>query len=85
MTRIDRFKVKTRMEQLGIVTFEELAKVAGIHSNTVYNALDGYNWRSQTLDALAKALRCDPTDILTVDTNLSFANAPAPKKVPKLA
>jgi DNA-binding Xre family transcriptional regulator len=74
-TRIDRFKVRTRMDQLGIETYQELAKLAGVSEATVYNSLDGYNWRSQTLDALATALRCAPTDIITFGPPPTFTNA----------
>jgi lambda repressor-like predicted transcriptional regulator len=66
-TRIDRFKVKQRMEALGIDTFEELAKRAKLSPATLYNALDGYNWRSTTLDAIANALGCSSREITTID------------------
>lgn len=71
-TRIDRFKVKRWMEQEGIETFDQLAKLARLSPTTVYNALDGYNWRSTTLDAIAKALGCNPLDIVTVDDAASL-------------
>jgi DNA-binding Xre family transcriptional regulator len=66
-TRIDRFKVKRRMENVGIDTFEKLAEKAKLSPTTVYNALDGYNWRATTLDAIAAAIGCNPLDIVTVD------------------
>lgn len=66
-TRIDRFKVKQRMEQIGMATFEELAKKTKLSTATLYNALDGYNWRSSTLDAIANALGCSSRDITTID------------------
>lgn len=66
-TRIDRFKVKQHMEQLGIATFEELAKKAELSPATLYNALDGYKWRSSTLDSIANALGCSSRDITTID------------------
>jgi predicted transcriptional regulator len=66
-TRIDRFKVKQRMEVLGVDTFEELAKRAKVAPATLYNALDGYNWRSTTLDAIANALGCSSREITTID------------------
>jgi DNA-binding Xre family transcriptional regulator len=74
-TRIDRYKVRLRMLQLGIDTFEELAALAGLSQGTIYNSLDGFNWRSQTLDALAKALRCEPTDIITYGPPPTFTSA----------
>ena len=74
-TRIDRFKVKRRMEVEEIDTFENLAKDAGLSPTTVYNALDGYNWRSTTLDAIAAALGCNPFEILTVDTDIVLPKA----------
>lgn len=55
------------MESLGIETFEELAKLAKVSPTTLYNALDGYNWRSTTLDAIANALGCSSRDITTID------------------
>ena len=55
------------METIGLEKFEDLAKRAGLSTATVYNALDGYNWRSQTLDAIANALGCSPRDIITID------------------
>lgn len=83
-TRIDRYKVRTRMEQLGIDTYQELAKLAGLSEATIYNSLDGFNWRSQTLDALAIALRCAPTDIITFGPPPTFTNAPTVTPKPTL-
>lgn len=76
-TRIDRFKVKRRMESEGIDTFETLAKEAKLSPTTVYSALDGYNWRSTTLDAIAAALGCNPLDIVTVDADADLPKAHA--------
>lgn len=69
-TRIDRFKIKRRMRQVEIDTFEALAKKAEISPTTLYSAMDGYNWRATTLDALAAALECNPLDIVTVDAEV---------------
>ena len=67
-TRIDKFKVKRLMGGMeGIETLEDLAELAGVHSNTIYRVLDSYKWKSATLDAIAGALGCNPKDILTVD------------------
>lgn len=67
-TRIDKFKVKRFMEKVeDVYTLEDLAERAGVHSNTMYNVLDSYRWKSATLDAIARALGCNPKDILTVD------------------
>lgn len=67
-TRIDKFKVNRLLSQIdGIDTLEDLAERAGVHKNTVYNVLDSYKWKSATLDSIARALNCNPKDILTVD------------------
>jgi lambda repressor-like predicted transcriptional regulator len=66
-TRIDRFKVKQHMELLGIEKFEVLARRAKLSPTTLYSALDSYNYRSTTLDAIANALGCSSRDITTID------------------
>lgn len=50
-----------------MATFEELAKKTKLSTATLYNALDGYNWRSSTLDAIANALGCSSRDTTTID------------------
>lgn len=66
--RIDKFKVKIRMGKIGnLSTLEELAKAANLGENTVYRSLDSYTWKASTLNAIARALDCNPKDLLTVD------------------
>jgi DNA-binding Xre family transcriptional regulator len=63
-TRLDRFKVVSRWSG----RLDDLAKKADMSPNTLYNALDGYNWTSTTLDKIAAALGCRSIDIITVDS-----------------
>lgn len=65
--RLDRFKVRQRMNECQIEHYKELAVLAQLNENTVYNALDSYNWRAITVDSIAKALRCSPLELITVD------------------
>lgn len=65
--RLDRYKVKQRMEGIGIVHFKDLAVAAGINESTIYNTLDSHNWRSVTVENIARALECNPLELLTVD------------------
>jgi hypothetical protein len=66
-TRLDRYKIKQQMLRCKLEYFRELIDLAGISQTVFYTSLDSYKWRSQTLDALANALRCNPLDLLTVD------------------
>jgi len=66
-TRIDRYKVKQLMAMREIEIFEELIKLTGLSQTTFYAALDSHAWKSQTLDAIANALACEPWDITTRD------------------
>ena len=65
--RLDRYKVKQRMATLHIDHFKELAEKADIGENTMYNALDSHNWRSTTIVSIAKALGCNPLELITID------------------
>ena len=55
------------MRLLEIETFDELAERAGLSAATLYKALDGYNWRRSTLDAIANALKSTSHHITTID------------------
>lgn len=65
--RLDRYKVKQRMLSLRIEHFKELAEKAEIGENTIYQALDSHKWRSTTVASIAKALDCNPLDLITID------------------
>ena len=66
-TRIDRFKVRRLMADRQMGRFEDLIDKAGISQTTFYTSVDSYVWKSKTLDAIAKALGCVSTDLLTDD------------------
>ena len=65
-TKIDRRKVRVKMARAGIEELSELARRSGLHPNTIHKVLDSHNWSSRTLDALAQALDCESTELLTV-------------------
>lgn len=77
-TRIDRKKVAMRMLSSDIESYNDLARRAGLGQNTLSRVLDSYNWSSRTLDAMARALGCKSTDLLTVDCD---PKAPAPLRL----
>ena len=61
--RIDRERVDILMKDRGISSFAELARVAGLHPNTLVKVLKGKNWDSSTAEKLAAALDCNPIDL----------------------
>ena len=65
--RLDRYKVKQRMNDIRLEHIIELATLADLHSNTIYNALDSHKWVSTTVEKIAKALQCNPLELITVD------------------
>lgn len=64
---INKRTVKVLMAAKGIDSNEELAKLAGFSGQTMRNLLDGGEFRSSTLKALADALEVNPLDLLEID------------------
>jgi DNA-binding Xre family transcriptional regulator len=75
-TRLDRYKIKQQMLRCKLEYFRELIDLAGISQTVFYTSLDNHKWRSQTLDALANALRCSPFDLLTIDNAGAYSDTP---------
>lgn len=75
-TRLDRYKIKQQMLRCKMEYFRELIELANISQTVFYTSLDSHKWRSQTLDALANALKCSPLDLLTVDHTGDTAETP---------
>lgn len=65
--RIDRKKIAKKMLTSGAVSSKELAKLANLSSCTVSSALGGKSCSFNTVSKLAKALRCNPEDIATIE------------------
>lgn len=65
--QIDSRTVKVLMATQGIATNEELAKISGFSAETLRRLLNGEDFRSSTLRALATALKCNPLDLLRVE------------------
>lgn len=85
MMRIDRWKVRQQMKQVGIDTFRDLAKMVGVSQQTVSAWFGGAGFTSENLTALCYALECEPGDILTLDPNrlapvVEEIKTPEPKK-----
>lgn len=69
MVRIERWKVQREMQAAGIETFKELAALVGVTPQTMSAWFRGAAFTSQNLEALCRALGCEPGDILTMDPN----------------
>lgn len=65
--RVDRFKVLGQMSKQQIEHFSDLAALSGLAKNTVSSVLDSYDWKSQTVNKMAVALKCSPLELITVD------------------
>jgi DNA-binding Xre family transcriptional regulator len=64
MVRIDEQRVKLLMLVNGIEEQQELAAMAGVTPQTLNRLFKGAAFSSATLDKLAKALNCNPIDLL---------------------
>ena len=69
--QISKTRVRERMELQGVDTYTELVALVAqlpegrrVSEKTIYSSLDTSTWKSQTLHAIADALRCDPLDLL---------------------
>jgi DNA-binding Xre family transcriptional regulator len=67
--RIDRWKVKQEMNQVGIDTFADLADLVGVSPQIVSRWFRGGGFTAANLEALCRVLKCTPNDILTFDPN----------------
>lgn len=67
-TRLDRYKIRQHMAIQKMGRFEDLINRADISQTAFYTSVDSHKWKSQTLDALANALKCSPIELLTVDS-----------------
>lgn len=65
--QIDSRAVKVLMATQGITTNEALARMSGFSAETLRRLLNGEEFRSSTLKALASALKCNPLDLLHVE------------------
>ena len=65
--RIDERKLRIFMASKGIDTLQELIEKSGVSYSTLYNVLNGANFRSGTLRDLASALDVNPIDLLLID------------------
>lgn len=46
------------------MTLRDLAKISGIHEQTLYRLMGGATFNSDTLAKLANALECNPADLI---------------------
>lgn len=49
------------------MTIRDLGKVSDIHEQTLYRLMSGATFNSETLGKLAKALDCNPVDLIESD------------------
>ena len=61
--KVNRKKLELSMAR-ACMTAAELPEAAQLPRPTVYNAICGRNIRPATVGKIARALNCDPTDIL---------------------
>lgn len=64
MLKISISKLSVAMVNAGIDSSKRLAEVSGVSVNTISRLRNGGSVKLPTLRALAKALGCDPADIL---------------------
>lgn len=64
---VSRFKVRQRMNILGMENYTEITKKSGLHVNTIYNVMDNDNWNSRTVSRIATALECSPIELIAVE------------------
>ncbi len=62
---IDAKKTQKRIFELGYSSLADFASKAGIHRNTVQNLLKGQSIFSRAFEAVSKALRMDPLDLVS--------------------
>lgn len=65
--RVDEKKLRMWMALRGIGTVVSLAERSGVHYTTISSMLKGSGFRSETLDALARALDVNPLDLLDTE------------------
>ena len=75
--RLDERKLRIRMAEMGIRSIEELSRRSGVTRVTIYNMLSGEDYLVETLAKIAKALECNPFDILDMSEFSPHAEAPA--------
>lgn len=64
--KVETIKIQLEMARQ-CVTTHELAKAAGLPTQTINGAIRGCNIRPATLGRIARALAVDPADILASD------------------
>lgn len=62
--RISKTKLALAMLNAGITSIKELAKVSGVSINTLSRSNNGGTVKIPTLGRIAKALNCDPAELL---------------------
>jgi len=65
--KVSEREVRIRMAETGIYTIEELARRSGVSSTTIRNLFKGRDFKSDTLHKLARTLKCNPIDLLSVE------------------
>ena len=64
---LSRYKVRERMNTLGMENYTDVTRAGGPHQNTIYGVLDSDNWNSKTLSKIAVALQCSPFELITIE------------------
>lgn len=84
--RIDKRKVKAKMDAMGISTWNELGERTaphGLSTRKMYDILDGYDWHTGQLYALCQVLQCKTTDLLSFDFEQVDPKVEAPNGDPR--
>lgn len=64
---ISKKRLELLMERAGIETYQELAAAADVHPNSLTRIIGKGGWKSETVEKLAKALSCNPIDMMETD------------------
>lgn len=62
--RISKSKLALAMLNAGITSIKELARVSGVSINTLSRSNNGGTVKLPTLSRIAKALGCDPAELI---------------------
>lgn len=65
--RIDEERVRALMKENGLHSYQDLAAASGVHANTLTVVLRGGGWSAKTAERLAKALNCNPIDLIVTE------------------
>ena len=64
---ISEDKLRIWMAIRGVKRYEDLAKMSGLSVTTVYSSLDSDKFRGKTVEAIARALKVHPFDIIEAE------------------